>query len=159
MIFLSPESLDLLKHLNTGLTIKFGSNENDNCISQLLEHGFIETHITDYSMSGESVIPRFSDYVITETGKAYLVEYEHEILALESLKSMAASAEEQAKSAKVQAELAIKAAEDAKKDSKIARREALFSKIIAILALIVAFLNPFLSTYATAIVEWLSELF
>lgn len=73
-------------------------------------------------------------------------------------KSMVASVEKQADASKKQADLAQAAAEHAEAEAKIARRDALFSKILAILAIIVALAAPFLSAYATSIVNMLSQM-
>lgn len=57
---------------------------------------------------------------------------------LETLQSIADSAEKQAEASKEQAELAKKAAERAEEEAKSAKREALFSKIVAVISIVLS---------------------
>lgn len=159
-IFLSDETYNLLKEFEYKSPIP-SSDLNQypaSSIDQLCKYGLIKYRTTSYDFSGSCHIPKYSECLITEKGKGYLIKRQHEQSTFETLKSMAESAEEQAKSAKIQAELAIQSAERAEQNAKKAQRDAIFSKILAILSLIVAFLNPFFSEYARSIIEWFSKL-
>lgn len=144
MIYLSPESLELLIQFNNGLTLDANSYPEDQRIDQLIKHGFINSHIEDYIMSGSSPLAHFSDYSITEDGKAYLAQYEHEIHTMESIRSMAESSEKRSISAEKeiailqeQLKFAKKQAASASKDSLISRRLSIIAILISMAAVIV----------------------
>lgn len=160
-ILLSDESYRILQDIErlSPVPAAKACQYSESCMKHLLENGLIEYHATAYDTSGEWMIPTESECIITEKGTAYLVQRRNEEETLNSIKSMAASAEEQANAARIQAELAIQAAADAKTESEKARRDARFSKIISVAALLVAFFEPFLATYAREIVESLLQLF
>lgn len=74
MDYLSSDSLNLLKTFSNGLTVHDESLFDESCIDQLSSNGLIERHIVDYDLTSSDVIKtRFSDYVITEKGKGYLL--------------------------------------------------------------------------------------
>lgn len=131
---------------------------SDSCINQLLEYGLIENHVIDYDLTTDVATPVFSEYSVTEKGIGYLSVRQTQEENISMFKSMVASVEKQADASKKQADLAQAAAEHAEAEAKIARRDALFSKILAILAIIVALAAPFLSAYATSIVNMLSQM-
>lgn len=155
-IFLSNESYETLQKLASSSNI---SNNifSDSCIDQLLEYGLIESHVIDYELTSNVINPVFSDYSVTEKGIGYLTMRQTQEENINMFKSMVASAEKQADASKKQADLA-QAADHAEAEAKIARRDALFSKILAILAIIVSLASPFLSAYATSIVNMLSQM-
>lgn len=159
-IYLSDESYTLLKEFENKSPIPASELKQYQAsgLEHLHKYGLIKYRTTSYDASGLYPIPKFSECSITEKGKDYLIKHQREQNTFETLKSMAASAEEQAKSAKLQAALAIQAAENAKADAKKAQREALFSKVIAIFSMIIALCSPFLSAYAEQIMEWLLKM-
>ena len=144
-IFLSNESYETLQKLANSSVDTSSTAFSDSCINQLLEYGLIENHV-------------FSEYSVTEKGIGYLSVRQTQEENISMFKSMVASVEKQADASKKQADLAQAAAEHAEAEAKIARRDALFSKILAILAIIVALAAPFLSAYATSIVNMLSQM-
>lgn len=156
---LSPESFELLKLISEGLVVEKSSSVNHSCIEQLEENGLIESHICDYCLDGSSPIPVYSNYAITEKGKGYLSQLQNEEQSFLALKSIAESAKEQAKSAKIQSDLAVKSSLEAEGDAKRARRSASFSNVIAVIAVLVAIMQPFLSEYASRIIDMLLKLF
>lgn len=159
-ILLSIESYHVLKKIELLSPIDSSQVKKfpEVCINQLYEYGLIKYRTTSYDSSGNWPIPKHSECFVTEKGKGYLAHRQNEEQTLDSIKSMAASAEEEAKAAKIQAELAIKAAADAEETAKQARRDAIFSKVLSVLALLVAICDPFVSTYATSIVDKLSQM-
>lgn len=107
MDYLSSDSLNLLKTFSNGLTVHDESLFDESCIDQLSSNGLIERHIVDYDLTSSDVIKtRFSDYVITEKGKGYLLYCEHN-------ESFQQSVKEIADSAKIQSDIALKAAKKA----------------------------------------------
>ena len=76
-MYLSKESLALLRRFERGLSESEIKSSEESCLEQLLSFGFIESHIVDYDISIDMVSPVFSEYQITESGKAYL--YNHKI--------------------------------------------------------------------------------
>lgn len=156
-IFLSNESYETLQKLASSSDIP-NNIFSDSCIDQLLEYGLIESHVIDYELTSNVINPVFSDYSVTEKGIGYLTMRQTQEENINMFKSMVASAEKQADASKKQADLAQAAADHAEAEAKIARRDALFSKILAILAIIVSLASPFLSAYATSIVNMLSQM-
>lgn len=124
----------------------------------MLEYGLIENHVIDYDLTSDVINPVYSDYSITEKGIGYLSVRQTQEENINMFKSMVTSVEKQADASKKQADLAQTAAEHAEIEAKIARRDARFSKILAILAIIVSLAVPFLSAYATSIVDTLSQM-
>ncbi|MCD8198206.1 MAG: hypothetical protein LUE24_13755 [Lachnospiraceae bacterium] len=59
---------------NTSLPSEQLANYSEPCIEQLSDAGFIESHAIGYNNSrpGTIAFPIYSDYAITETGKAYI---------------------------------------------------------------------------------------
>lgn len=158
-IFLSNESYETLQKLsNSSLADASNNIFSDSCINQLLEYGLIENHVIDYDLTSDVINPVYSDYSITEKGIGYLSVRQTQEENINMFKSMVTSVEKQADASKKQADLAQTAAEHAEIEAKIARRDARFSKILAILAIIVSLAVPFLSVYATSIVDTLSQM-
>lgn len=158
-IFLSNESYETLQKLsNPSLADASNNIFSDSCINQLLEYGLIENHVIDYDLTSDVINPVYSDYSITEKGIGYLSVRQTQEENINMFKSMVTSVEKQADASKKQADLAQTAAEHAEIEAKIARRDARFSKILAILAIIVSLAVPFLSAYATSIVDTLSQM-
>ena len=159
-ILLSNESYRVLQEFASlsSISDSDASKFPEACLEQLQNYELISCTITDYAESPAGFYPSKSEYSITEKGIGYLALRKNEENSLNMLKSMVDSAEKQANAAVVQADLAKQAAESAADDAKRARHEALFSKILAILALIIAFLSPFLSAYATSIVDRLLQM-
>ena len=138
-IFLSNESYETLQKLANSSVNTSSTAFSDSCINQLLEYGLIENHVIDYDLTTDVATPVFSEYSVTEKGIGYLSVRQTQEENISMFKSMVASVEKQA-------------------EAKNARRDALFSKILAILAIIVALAAPFLSAYATSIVNMLSQM-
>ncbi|MCD8149115.1 MAG: hypothetical protein LUE92_06025 [Clostridiales bacterium] len=73
---LSNESIALLRAFmeNTSLSPEQLEGYPDACLDQLSDAGFVESHVIDLDMSPRDIIavPIYSDFVITETGKAYI---------------------------------------------------------------------------------------
>ena len=157
-IFLSNESYETLQKLANSSVDTSSTAFSDSCINQLLEYGLIENHVIDYDLTTDVATPVFSEYSVTEKGIGSLSVRQTQEENISMFKSMVASVEKQAEASKKQADLAQAAAEHAEAEAKIARRDALFSKILAILAIIVALAAPFLSAYATSIVNMLSQM-
>ncbi len=106
MIALSPESYELLKLFDKGLTVHDSSFFSEPCINQLLENGFIESLTTDYDFDSCLPCPKSFDYVITENGKGYIADCEHDEAFRSSVKQIADSANTQAQLAKAKAQKA-----------------------------------------------------
>lgn len=90
---ISPESYESLKCFDRGLTVHDASLFNESCIEQLAANRFVESHISDYDLSGSSPVTVFSDYVITEKGRGYLAYRQYEEEFHNSIKKIAQSAE------------------------------------------------------------------
>lgn len=109
---LSPVSADNIKQFS------------DSCINQLMEYGFIECHITDYDTSGEWVMPRFSEYSITELGNGYIAARKNESETYNTIKSISDSAKSTALTAEKHATSAREIAESAKKQAQISETKS-----------------------------------
>ena len=156
-IYLSDETYKVLLQLAKS-PIRDISGLPESSIAYLHDLDFIKCYISEYDTSSDWIIPKFSEYAITEKGLGYICNRQTSEENYRLLKSMADSAKEQANAAKAQANLAQTAADHAEVEAKIARRDALFSKVLAILAIIAALAAPFLSAYATSIVNTLSQM-
>ena len=160
-ILLSKEAYEILLEFEqfSPMPDQAISHFSEACIDQLCEHGLIESRITDYDTSGSWIAPKYSEYTITEKGKGYLLHRQSEDQTLNTLKSMATSAEEQAKAAKTQAELATKAAEAAEADAKKARGRAAISIVISLLSVLATLFSGLLAEFAYPIMQWFLKLF
>ena len=137
---ISPESYKLLKCFNNDLAAHDETLFNEACIQQLLENGFIESHISGYYLDGSSPIPTYSNYAITEKGKGYIAYRKYEEEFRSSVKEIASSA-------KIQSNLALQ-------KSKKADIKSWISIVFTGLGLLIEIIINF-----KPIVEFLSNLF
>lgn len=102
---LSKEALELLKRFDQGATLP-ASDYQDSRIQHLSSLGFIDSHIVTYE--GTSFFePVFSDYCITEKGRAYLHSLEQDQLTWTRIESLANSAIKKATKASATSWIAV----------------------------------------------------
>ena len=127
MDYLSSDSINLLTAFYNGLTIHDESLFDESCIDQLVDNGLIESRFISYVFSSDDAVSsNFSDYVITEKGKGYMLYLEDNRIFQESVKQIADSA-------KTQSDLAIKKAKKADKKGWIAVGISAFSLMLEII--------------------------
>lgn len=143
-IYLSDETYKVLLQLAKS-PIRDISGLPESSIAYLHDLDFIKCYISEYDTSSDWIIPKFSEYAITEKGLGYICSRQASEENCRLFKSIADSAKKEADAAKAQADLAQVAADHAEAEAKIARRDALFSKVLAIISIIVALATPFLS--------------
>lgn len=127
MDYLSSDSINLLTAFYNGLTIHDESLFDESCIDQLVDNGLIESRFISYVFSSDDAVSsNFSDYVITEKGKGYMLYLEDNRIFQESVKQIADSA-------KTQSDLAIKKAKKADIKGWIAVGISAFSLMLEII--------------------------
>lgn len=127
MDYLSSDSINLLTAFYNGLTIHDESLFDESCIDQLVDNGLIESRFISYDFSSDDAVSsNFSDYVITEKGKGYMLYLEDNRIFQESVKQIADSA-------KTQSDLAIKKAKKADIKGWIAVGISAFSLMLEII--------------------------
>lgn len=157
-IILSNESFQILQQFSLCNTISHKKLEEfpTSCVEQLCDYKLIESHIVGYDI-GAGVVPKFSDYSISELGKGYLAGRKSAAEFQSTVKSMADSAFRQAESAKDQAdslsaqvnilekqlELAKQEADSANRTSEISKRISILSLLVSMSAVVVAVLQLF----------------
>lgn len=139
MNYLSNESFELLKALDTGSVILNPHTFDNSCIDQLIDNGFIGFN-TDYDCSGPIVTPDLSDYFVTEKGKGYIAYRKYDEEFHFSVKSMADSAKETAEASKIQSDLAIENSKQAQKDAAKANKKFIISVIGTFISAAIALL-------------------
>lgn len=119
-ILLSDTAYSILKQFSLSPSIPLEKIQEfpESCIDQLLSFKLIECHITDYDTSSEWIIPKLSDYSITELGHGYLSGRKSTEENDASLNALVSSAISQAESAKNIAEASLLQAESSKKAAK-----------------------------------------
>lgn len=125
-ILLSDESYETLKKISKLSPVSADNIKqfSDTCIDQLMEYKFIECYISSYDTSGEWVMPRLSDYSITELGNGYIAARKNEVETYNTIKSISDSAKSTAQTAEKHATSAREIAESAKKQAQISETKS-----------------------------------
>ena len=141
-LFLSDRAYALLERFSGPPVpdIEIPDELNDDTFHRLLRHDLISQCVLESKILHGIPIPTKSEYVITELGRAYLDNYRNERNILDSIKSMASSAEEQAYAAKAQADIAVAEAEKANDKSLSATLKANKSFIVSVAGVLISVL-------------------
>lgn len=142
MNLLDRRQSEMLKRISIGPIIYSTLPEKEKSICDFLQNlGYIFYQITSTNYSTHGVFREYSateSAFITEKGRMYLLNEQLSDDQRNFLKEQINSLKSIADSAQKQANLATITADNAEKESKIARKDALFSKIVSIITILIS---------------------
>lgn len=142
MNLLDRRQSEMLKRISISPVVYSTLPEEEKGICDFLRKlGYVVYQITSMNYSTHGVFKEYStteSAFITEQGRMYLLNEQLSDDQRNFLKEQINSLKSIADSAQKQAKLATITADNAEKESKIARKDALFSKIVSIITILIS---------------------